>query len=57
MSAPRAFTVREAARHLTISESTAWNLIRDGRIKVIKLGRRTVVPEQEIARLLSADAS
>lgn len=47
-------TVREAARLLRISRNLAYELIRQGRLPHVRLGRRILVPrfglEQWIAR-------
>jgi len=39
---PLLVTVPEACRLLGVSRSTVWNLIKGGRIKVAKIGRRTL---------------
>ena len=39
---PLLVTVPEACRLLGVSRSTVWNLIKSGRIKVAKIGRRTL---------------
>ena len=45
------YDVNEAAEKLGISVPTAWRWIRDEKIIVIRLGRRTLVPRSEIKRL------
>lgn len=52
-----AFTVKNLAITLQISESMVWKLISDGRLKSIKIGRRTLVPSIEVTRLLNGGAS
>ena len=49
-------TVTEAARRLAVSESHFWKMIRDGEIRAIKFGRRTIVPMSEILRILNGGA-
>ena len=49
---PAGFTPREAAEQLSISRSHLYNLISRGEIRVVKVGRRTVVPAVEIDRVL-----
>jgi excisionase family DNA binding protein len=39
-----AVTVSEAARLTSLSRGTIRNYARHGRIKVVKVGRRTIVP-------------
>jgi excisionase family DNA binding protein len=45
--------VEEAAAVLGCGRTTVFQLIRAGRLRVIKLGARTIVPRAEIARLLA----
>ena len=40
---PLAVSVREAARLLSVSERSVWNLASNGKIKLRKIGRRTVL--------------
>jgi excisionase family DNA binding protein len=49
---PLAHSIPVTAHLLSIGESKTWALIREGKIRSIKLGRRTLVPVHEIERLL-----
>lgn len=49
-------TVTEAARRLAVSESHFWKMIKDGEIRAVKFGRRTIIPLNEILRILSGGA-
>jgi excisionase family DNA binding protein len=49
---PAAFTVRDFCRALSISRSHLYSLVKHGRIRIIKLGGRTLVPGTELRRLL-----
>jgi excisionase family DNA binding protein len=40
-------------QRLSISQSTFFELVKAGRIKTTKIGRRTVVPRAEILRIMS----
>jgi excisionase family DNA binding protein len=51
-----ALPVEEFARRLSLSQSFVWKLIRQNDIAAIRLGRRTLVPASEIARLMEAVA-
>jgi excisionase family DNA binding protein len=51
-----ALPVDEFARRLSLSQSFIWKLIRQNDIAAIRLGRRTLVPTSEIARLMEAAA-
>ncbi len=53
-SQPVAYTVRIFAEKLTLSESFIWKQIADGRLRAIRVGRRTLVPHSELLRLLDA---
>lgn len=48
-----AITVADAARRLSVSESHTWKMIRDGELRVVKFGRRTIVPVAEILRIVN----
>jgi len=54
---PAAFTVKRFCEHIQISESHFYNLLKAGDIRVIKLGRRVLVPATEVERLLNGGAS
>jgi excisionase family DNA binding protein len=50
---PRAtLTVAEAAAVLGISRSAAYDLVHEGRIPALRLGRRIVVPAHDLDELL-----
>lgn len=50
--ARRAISVREAAESLSISKSQVHNLIRDGRLRASRLGRRVLVSPAAVDELL-----
>ncbi len=39
----RALTVQEAAKYIGVRESTIYKLSKEGKIALLKIGRRTVV--------------
>jgi excisionase family DNA binding protein len=49
--ARRAHRVKDACQTLGISSATLYRLAAVGKIKLIKIGGRTLIPEAEIARL------
>ncbi len=49
--------VEETAFVLGCGRTTVFKLIREGRLRVVKFGTRTVVPRSEIERLLNARPS
>ncbi len=46
------FTVTEAAEFLRISRALLYQLIRQGRIKTVKIGARTIIRLAELERFL-----
>jgi len=51
-SHPEAISLQEAARILSLSESTIRRLIRHGQLEAIRLGPRLLrIPRSELARL------
>jgi len=49
---PRAHSFREGQRILGISRSTFYRLEATGKIRLLRIGRRTLVPDSEVERLL-----
>lgn len=49
--------IEEAAHALGCGRTTIFKLIREGRLRVVKLGTRTVIPRAEIEHLLSTRGS
>jgi excisionase family DNA binding protein len=45
---PLLLGVREAARELGIGRDSAYQLVRDGRLRTVRLGRRQLVPRGEL---------
>ncbi len=50
---PALLTVKQAARVLNLGRSTVYQLIADGRLEVVHIGRSTRVPTDSIARLIA----
>ena len=55
--APAAYPVSEFCYRLSISESFFWKLVNEGRINVVRLGRKCLIPASELERLLKGAAS
>lgn len=49
---PMLLRVSDAARLLSVSRSTMYQLITSGEVKVIRIGRSVRVPRTELARLV-----
>ena len=45
-------TIPECAEYLGIGRSTAYELARTGRLPVLKLGRRLLIPKTALERML-----
>ncbi len=50
--APKAITVAEAVRILSIGRTTLYGLIKDGEIRATKLGRKTLFLAKDIDAFL-----
>ena len=54
---PLLLTVREAATILRIGKDLAYDLAREGKLPVLRLGRRIVVPRQALLRWIQTQAA
>ncbi len=50
-----AYTVDETAHALNVGRVTVYRLIKEGRLRRVKLGTRTVVPRDAIERILRGE--
>jgi len=50
------FSVDETAERIGVSANTVWNMIRRGDIAVVRIGRRTIVPEFAITQYMHENA-
>jgi len=53
----RGYSVKEACEVLGCSESHGWKMLKNGQLKGVSLGRRTIIPVSEIERVLSGHAA
>ena len=51
---PRCLRVEEAAQLLRVGRSTVYDLIRSGRLRSFKLGRRRLVPVDAVEAMITA---
>lgn len=51
-STPLAHTVNEAIKRLSVSRTTMYELIKAGEIRPFKIGRKTLIPEAELRRVI-----
>ena len=49
------FSRREAGELLNVSQSTITRLIDNNQLKIVRLGKRTLVPRSEIDRFQTVD--
>jgi len=49
----RGYNVSEGAHIVGVGRTTMHKMIREGRIRVVKVGARTIIPKGEIDRLLN----
>ena len=47
-----AYTLGEAAEALTLGRSTVWKLVKAGKLRVVRVGSRALVPVKELQRFL-----
>ena len=52
LNTPMAMSPQDAARAIGISRSSLYRLIQQGRVRTVKLGRRTLVPTSELSALI-----
>lgn len=52
-----AYGVPEAALAMSVSKATVWDWIRLGKVRSVKIGGRTLIPREELLRLLEPDAA
>ncbi len=45
-------TVKEATQYLKISKVTLYKLIKEGKIKPVKIGKRTLIDKNDLDRLI-----
>lgn len=53
---PRAYRVKDACRALGVGRSTLYKLAAAGKLRLVRIGGRTVVPGNEVDRLANEGA-
>ena len=54
MTEPYAISIAEAADRLGVSKSYLYQLAKEGRLPVVRLGRRVLVPVESLQGLLTS---
>ena len=49
----RYYTVKEVAQMFRVKEPTIYYWIKKGKIKAIKIGKKWLIPEEEIFKLIN----
>jgi hypothetical protein len=57
MTAPLAYRVKDFCARIGIAPSTFWKCVGREEIRIIKIGGRTLVPADEVERLLRGKAA
>lgn len=50
------YTVREACRVSTLGRATIYNHINAGRLRVVRVGGRTLIPAESLHALIAGEA-
>jgi len=52
MAEERLLTVKEALKYLKVGRTTLYKLIKEGKIKPVKIGKRTLIDKNDLDRLI-----
>jgi excisionase family DNA binding protein len=52
-AAPRLLSIRQAAREINIGRTAVYGLLRDGKLKSVKIGRRRLIPRDAIEAFIA----
>lgn len=50
---PIAYRIEDAARALGVGRTTIYRLIRDGKLRIVKVGKRSLITASELQSFLS----
>lgn len=53
---PLAYSIAAASKVSTIGKTRLYSLINEGRLKVTKIGKRTLVPAESLRRLIEGES-
>jgi excisionase family DNA binding protein len=54
MTTPLLHSIQSSTRILGIGRSSLYGLIAEGQIRIVKIGRRTLIPDLEIRRYVES---
>lgn len=46
------YSIRSAARAIDVSERTIYNLVEAGKLRMVKIGRRSIIPASDLRALV-----
>ena len=52
-----AWSIKDGAHRIGVGRSTIYKLASEGKIRLIKVGGRTLIPDAEIIRLINGGAA
>ena len=52
-----AYGIEDAAQAISVGKSTIWRWIHGKKVRTVKLGGRTLIPREELLRLLEPEAA
>jgi excisionase family DNA binding protein len=53
----RLHTIKEVTAEARVSEATTWRLIKSGRLKTVSIGRRRLIPDENLQQLIERGTS
>ena len=51
------YSIRNAARAVDCSERTIYNLVDAGKLRMVKVGRRSIIPASDLRVLVGEEAA
>ena len=51
------YSIRNAARAVDCSERTIYNLVDAGKLRMVKVGRRSIIPASDLHLLIEGEAA
>lgn len=55
LGGPLAYSIKEASRATSLGRTRLYQLIAAGRLEVVKIGNRTLIPAHALHKLLEGD--
>ena len=55
--APLLVSVKDAARELGVGRDSAYQLVREGRLRSVAIGRKRLIPRSELLAFISREST